>query len=93
MGGPLAPALSKALALGDGGGRTTGPSPFARTGVIVAVAAVSLGDASPVVSPPSEASLGIWTFSLGLACMLLVRLGGGIVGTDDVEEVRWGCGG
>jgi hypothetical protein len=71
LGGPDAPALRRALAEGDGGGRTTPeewePSVPARREGCVPVASVdSRGDESAVALPPSEGSSGIWTFSLGL---------------------------
>lgn len=77
FGGPVAPALNSALALGDGGGSTIPPSPGPREGVMVAF--VAFGEEPAVASSPSECSLGIWTFSLGRFgsfCMLFVRLGG-----------------
>ena len=92
FGGPVAPALRSALALGEGGGRTTpeGWSPPALAGV-ADVWPDSLGDSSPPFSA-SEPSVGICTFNRGrLACMLFVREGVEIAGIDDVEEVRCGC--
>jgi len=94
FGGPVAPALSKAPALGDGGGRTTPACP-SRIGVICA-AAVAWGDVSPVALSSPESSFGICTFSLGRlgsACTLFVRLGGiGVcmLGITGVEAVRCG---
>jgi hypothetical protein len=96
LGGPVAPALSKELALGDGGGRTTPEECEASVLVLAGVAPVvpeSLGEESAVWLPASasECSLGICTFSLGRtsrAAMLFVREGGPMVGTDDVDWVR-----
>jgi len=84
LGGPCAPALKIALALGDGGGKTTPEewlaSVLALAGVSPAVPPDSRGEDSAVALPPSDCSLGIWTFNLGLfapTCALLVREGGG----------------
>ena len=84
--GPVAPALSKAPALGDGGGRTTVEWPSAAPALVEPVSAevpdFLLGDEPPVPSvalPPSDFSLGIRTFSLGRLtsdCTLSFRLGG-----------------
>jgi hypothetical protein len=63
LGGPDAPALNRALAEGDGGGKTTPDEwlvselPFA--GVAVVFAPDSRGDDSAVALPPSDCSLGI----------------------------------
>ena len=102
LGGPVAPALSNALALGEGGGRTTPEafpgSPFTGAGC-GAPAVVSFEDEFAVSSPPSDCSLGICTFSRGRlasVCMLFVRLGGLMPGIDGTEFVRFtcdGCGG
>lgn len=104
LGGPVAPALSSELALGEGGGKTTPEECDAsvlRPGV-APVVPESLGDESAVALPPSECSLGICTRSLGLLSpirRLFVRDGGGITGTADVDCVLcggcWGgaCGG
>lgn len=102
FGGPVAPALSNELALGEGGGRTTPEECDAsvlRPGV-APVVPESLGDESAVALPASECSLGIWTLNLGLLSpirRLFVRDGGGIMGTEDVDCVRcgggWACGG
>jgi hypothetical protein len=101
FGGPVAPALRRELALGDGGGKTTPDECDAsvlRAGV--APEMESFGDESAVALPPSECSLGIWTRSFGLflsICKLFVRAGGAIAGTDEVDCVRCGgcsgCGG
>ena len=105
LGGPVAPALSSELALGDGGGRTTPEECDAsvlRPGV-APVVPESLGDESAVALPASDCSLGICTLNLGLLSppmrRLFVRDGGGMVGMEDVDCVRcggcWtgGCGG
>lgn len=96
LGGPDAPAESRAFVEGDGGGRTTpglaagaGPVPIPVPAVVV----VSFGDESPVALPPSDCSLGICTFSRGrLAsdCIVLARDGSGMLGTEDDDAVRWG---
>lgn len=84
LGGPCAPALRIALALGDGGGKTTPEewlaSVLALAGVSAAVPPDPRGEDSAVALPPSDCSLGIWTLSLGLfapICALFVRDGGG----------------
>lgn len=77
LGGPLAPALRRALALGEGGGKTTPVWPPSRTGVICAP--VCACGEEPAVRSSPESSEGICTFSRGLrgsACMLFVLLGG-----------------
>lgn len=98
FGGPVAPALRREFADGEGGGRTTPEECDAsvlRAGVAPEIE--SLGDESAVALPPSECSLGIWTRSFGLllsTCKLFVRVGGAIGTTDEAECVRWGgCGG
>lgn len=67
LGGPWAPALSKALALGEGGGRTTPDEWLASVlplaGVPPVVSPDSRGDDSAVALPPSDCSLGICTFN------------------------------
>lgn len=70
FGGPWAPALSSALALGDGGGSTT-PDEWLVSetfaGVSPAVPPDWLGEGPAVALPPSsDCSLGICTLSLGL---------------------------
>jgi hypothetical protein len=62
FGGPVAPALIIAPALGDGGGRT-GPWPGSRIGVSMFAGSRSM-EVSAVFSS-SEVSKGICTFSLG----------------------------
>jgi hypothetical protein len=96
FGGPVAPALIKEFALGDGGGRTTPDeceaSVLARAGV-APVVPESLGDESAVALPASDCSLGIWTRSLGFfasICRLFVRETGWMAGIEDVDWVRWG---
>jgi len=84
LGGPCAPALSIALALGEGGGRTTPDEwlasvlPFA--GVSATVPPECRVDDSADASPSSsDCSLGIWTLSLGRFApigALFVRDGG-----------------
>ena len=98
FGGPVAPALRREFADGEGGGRTTPDECEAsvlRAGVAPEIE--SLGDESAVALPPSDCSLGIWTRNLGLflsICRLFVRVGGAIGGTDEVDWVRrGGCGG
>lgn len=63
FGGPCAPALIIALALGEGGGRTTPDewlaSVLALAGVPPVVSPDSRGDDSAVALPPSDCSLGI----------------------------------
>jgi hypothetical protein len=96
LGGPVAPALSRELALGDGGGRTTPEECDAsvlRPGV-APVVPESFGDESAVALPASECSLGICTLNLGLLSpmrRLFVLDGGGMVGIEEVDCVR--CGG
>ena len=91
LGGPWAPALSKAPALGEGGGRTTwegGPG-----WLVVGGWEVEEGSWAALVSP-SLCSLGIWTLSLGRFAasevMVLLRVGGRIWGTPGALSVRWG---
>ena len=92
LGGPVAPALRREFALGDGGGSTTPDECDAsvlRAGVAPDIE--SLGEESAVALPPSECSLGICTRSFGLFLSiwrLFVRVGGAIGGTDGVECVR-----
>lgn len=89
FGGPVAPALKRELALGDGGGRTTPEEWDASVPVLAGVTPVldPFGEESAVALPASECSLGICTFSLGFCAMLLLRDGGGIVGTEEVDCV------
>ena len=95
FGGPVAPALSNALALGDGGGRTT-PDECDASVLLCGVALVlaSLGEDPAVALPASECSLGIWTFSRGRfsppICMLFVREGGGMLGSEAIDGFRDG---
>lgn len=97
FGGPDAPALSKALALGEGGGKTTPeecePSvPALRVGC-VPVASVDSGGEEPAVPfPSSEGSSGICNASRGrlaFNCALFVREGGGKVSLDEIEAFRF----
>lgn len=96
LGGPVAPALSSELALGEGGGSTTPEECEAsvlRPGV-APVVPESFGEESAVALPASECSLGICTLNRGLLSpirRLFVRDGGGIVGIEDVDWVL--CGG
>jgi hypothetical protein len=60
-------------------------------GVAVALPPDSRGDDSAVALPPSDCSLGICTFNLGLLASLFVLTGMGIVGTEDWDWVRCGC--
>lgn len=103
LGGPDAPALSKALALGEGGGRTTPeecepPVSARRDGCVPDAPVDSRGEES-AVPLASDASSGICTLSCGrLAprCALLVLEGGVKVvsGIDDIEGLRclsWVC--
>ena len=96
FGGPDAPALKRALALGDGGGSSTPEECEASVLVLAGVTPVvpdSLGDESAVALPVSECSLGICTFNRGRfasVCMLFVRDGGGMLGTEDADAVLWG---
>lgn len=85
FGGPCAPALRMALALGEGGGKTTPDewlaSVLAWAGVSPIVPADCRGEDSAVALPPSDCSLGICTVSRGRAApnrALLVRDGAGI---------------
>jgi hypothetical protein len=91
----VAPALSSALALGEGGGSTTPEeceaSVLAFAGV-AAVVPVSLGDEPPVALPLSDSLGGICTFNLGRVCKLLVREGAAMVGSAVVDWVRCGAG-
>lgn len=95
FGGPWAPALRMALALGDGGGRTTpeewDASVLALAGVSEAVPPDSRGEDSAVAEPPSDCSLGICTLRRGLLApiwaLLLPRDGAGM---SDGNEFRWG---
>lgn len=97
MGGPDAPALRRALALGEGGGRTTpeecDPSvPALREGCVPVASVDSCGDESAVWLPPSEGSSGICSANLGLlafSCALLVRDGGVKASTEDNEAFRF----
>lgn len=73
LGGPWAPALRRAFAEGEGGGSWRGTGWEVEAG-------------SEVASSP-EASLGIWTFSLGRLGSVFVLVGGLITG---VLAVRWG---
>lgn len=102
--GPVAPALSSALALGEGGGRTIIDECDASVLLCgVELVLVSFGEEPAVALPASECSLGICTLSLGLFSppiwMLFVRDGGGILGNDEIDGFRdaWGrccgCGG
>ena len=92
FGGPVAPALRREFALGEGGGRTTPEewdASVLRAGVAPEIE--SLGEESAVALPPSECSLGICTRNFGLflsICRLFVRVGGAIGGTDEVDCVR-----
>lgn len=93
----MAPALRRALALGEGGGNTRPEeceaSVLALAGV-APVVLVSLGEEPAVALPLSEpAPLGIWTLSLGRTppMRLFVRDGGGMLGSEEVDAVRWGC--
>lgn len=94
FGGPVAPALSSALALGEGGGRTTPDEWDASVLVLAGVAPVvlaSLGEPEACVFSASECSSGICTLRRGLLASELTlptRAGGGIVGSDEVETVR-----
>lgn len=94
LGGPVAPALIKEVALGEGGGRTT-PEECVSVLVLAGVAPVvpeSLGDDSAVWLPFSECSLGICNIRRGREpsfAMLFVR-DTGTGGTDDADCVRWG---
>lgn len=70
-----------ALALGEGGGRTTpeewDASALAIAGVSSAVPPDWRGEDSAVADPPSDCSLGICTFNLGRLppiCALFVRV-------------------
>lgn len=97
FGGPPVPALSKALALGEGGGRTTPdewlpsvPAPLA-DGAPPAVPLDPRGEQSTSALPSGDSS-GICTFSCGrlppwaLAHRALsVRRGGSISGRDDID--------
>jgi hypothetical protein len=109
LGGPDAPALSRALALGDGGGRTTpeecDPSvPALRVGCVPVASVDSCGEEPAVPFPSSEGSSGICNASLGrlaFNCALLVREGGGKASFEEMEAflflswvlARWGAGG
>lgn len=93
LGGPVAPALIKEFALGDGGGKTTPEecvSVLVRAGV-APVVPESLGDDSAVWLPLSDCSLGICSMSRGLepsfAAMLFVR-DADMAGTDEEDCVR-----
>jgi hypothetical protein len=95
FGGPVAPALIIEFALGEGGGRTTPDECEASVRAGVApVVPESFGDESAVALPASDCSLGICTLSrgfLGSVCRLLVREGGWMADTEDVDWER--CGG
>ena len=95
FGGPWAPALRMALALGEGGGRTTPEeweaSVLALAGVSDAVPPDSRGEDSAVAEPPSDCSLGIWTLRRGLLAPIWAALlprGGGWI--SDGREFRCG---
>ena len=90
FGGPVAPALSSVLALGDGGGSTTPLWPCSRFGVSAVPA--GFGDVAAVclAASSSSCSLGISTLSRGrFVCRLLLRLGAfaGMLGRTGVEAV------
>ena len=91
LGGPDAPALRMALALGDGGGSTT-PVPeewLASVLAFLGVAPVCCSDDSSVALSASDCSSGICTFSLGLLAFdweVSVRAGGG----KSIESARLG---
>lgn len=68
FGGPEAPALNSALALGEGGGSTTADEWLLSVPVFAGVSPVfGPGDEAAVALPPSsDCSLGICKLSLGL---------------------------
>lgn len=96
MGGPDAPALSKALALGDGGGSTMpeecDPSVPVRRVESAPVPLAEPGGEEPAVPlPSSEGSSGICRASLGrlaFSCALLVLEGGAKASFDETEALR-----
>lgn len=96
LGGPVAPALSSELALGEGGGSTTPEECEAsvlRPGV-APIVPESLGDESAVALPVSDCSLGICTRSLGLLSptrRLFAQDGGAIGPAEEADCVL--CGG
>jgi hypothetical protein len=96
FGGPLAPALRRELADGEGGGSRT-PDDECEASVdvrrgVTPVVPDSFGEESAVALPASECSLGICTLRRGRfasVAILLVR-DGGIGGTEEVDCVRCG---
>ena len=91
FGGPVAPALSNALAEGDGGGNTTPECESVRSLAGVALGPLSCAD--PVPPSSSDASDGICTFNLGRAPPFdpLVSLLEGGANSDALDCVL-GCG-
>ena len=92
MGGPVAPAESRAEADGEGGGRTT-TALWGSVPLRCAVSAVVRGEVfdSAVLLPASDCSSGICTFRRGLApppdFKLLEREGGLNVGSGREDAV------
>lgn len=96
FGGPCAPALRRAVAEGDGGGRTTPvcpPSGLQRAGVAAVFPVDSRGEDSAVALPASEFSLGIWTFRRGRFAPTWRLFEREIGATSGIEESEWArCG-
>lgn len=92
FGGPCAPALSKVLVDGDGGGRTTCECwPCCCCGPVVTCSCEVLAASESAVAASSpDASLGICTFRRGRLASgaVLARVGGAIMGTLEVLAVR-----
>jgi hypothetical protein len=106
LGGPDAPAESRADADGDGGGRTTpepeGCSEDCPFRCAFAAVVAEWGEESPVALPPSDGSSGICTFRTGRfpppSEALFVREGGwNPSGAEDIEDMdtlrglAWDC--
>lgn len=93
FGGPWAPALRRALAEGEGGGRTTPEWPVSelpRAGVAAVFPVDSRGEDSAVALPASsEFSLGIWTFRRGLLAPTWRLFEREIGVTSGIEESEW----
>lgn len=106
LGGPDAPADSRADADGEGGGSTTpepeGCSEDCPFRCVFAAVVAEWGDESPVALPPSDGSSGICTFRAGRLPpprdALFVREGGwkpsGAEDIEDMDTLRglaWPC--
>lgn len=91
FGGPWAPALRRALALGEGGGRTTPEeweaSVLVLAGVSPGASPLAWGEEPAVPLPPSsDCSEGIWTFRRGRLAPEPSPA------SEEMDWFRWGCG-